>query len=679
MNERALLFVWSSVLLASCGGSPPEPAKTTTSASTPPASAPSLAPPARSEPTSGPVAADVPSGASAQRDGVLVSDAERIVAAFTNGQPSLSPDGKKVVFRSNRDGLPQLYLGDPAKPEAPAVRLTKTTERTVRGTFSADGKSVIFLSDRGADENFSIFRIGVDGSGLTELTPGESLHRDAPFVSDGAPDTLVYSARKNEEPTVRVYVQSIKGGAPPKSVYTDSLPGELLAVDRTAKRALLNRYVSSSQTTLGLVDLVTGKAKTIYPAEGKSAVIWAAAFSGDGKTLFVATDAGSEVGTLLALDAASLAERGRFVDASLKTAAIDELAVPRKGDRLAIRLNAGNRSVVRILDAKTLKPVADAKLPLGSGAGLVAGQDGKSFALHWSTPNQPADIFVVQARTGEARTAPKEARPTLAGLGELEATVQTIPSFDGTPLPLNVYKPKGLAAGSKKYPVLVSVHGGPSESSPVRWSNQVRFYTSHGFIVVEPNIRGSTGFGRAYEQADDGPKRMDAVKDIEAVGKWVVSNPWADPARLVLLGGSYGGYMTLMGLAHHPTLWKAGVDLVGVYDWRTLMRTTSGEIRAVFQKEIGPETDSAFLASISPSSRVDSIAVPLFVYAGANDPRVVRAESDQIVRSLRTRKVPVEYMVAENEGHSLDRKETITSFLARSTRFLEDALKLEKQ
>ena len=680
MNERALLVAWSFLLLASCGGSPPpQPAKTTTSASTPPPSATTVAAPAPSEPASGPVAPDVPSGAAAQRDGVLVSDAERIVATFSNGDPSLSLDGKKVVFRSNRDGLSQLYLAEVGKPDAPVVRLTKTGQRTVGPAFSADGKSVIFASDRGADENFSIFRIGVDGNGLEELTPGETLRRDPPFMPAGAPDTLVYSARKKEERTVRVYVQSLKGGAPSKPVYTDSSPGKLLAVDRLGKRALLRRYISHSETALVLIDLASGQAKTVYPAQGKMVTLESAAFSGDGKTIFVATDDGTEGGTLLALDATTSAERARYVDATLKTAAMPEVAVARQGDRVAIRLDAGNRSVVRILDARRLKPVAEAQLPLGSGGGLAASYDGKSFALQWSTPNQPADVFLVDARKGAAHAVPKEARPTLAGLGELEATVQTIPSFDGTPIPLNIYKPKGLVAGTKKYPVLVSVHGGPAGSYPVRWSTFVRFYTAHGFIVVEPNVRGSTGFGRAYEQADDGPKRMDAIKDLEAVGKWVVQNPWADAARLVLHGGSYGGYMTLMGLAHHPTLWKAGVDLFGVYDWRSFMRSTSGEIRSVFQTEIGPETDNAFLASISPATRVDSISVPLFVYAGANDPRVPRSESDQIVRSLRTRKVSVEYMVAENEGHSLDRKENITSFLARSTRFLEDALKLERQ
>jgi dipeptidyl aminopeptidase/acylaminoacyl peptidase len=133
-----------------------------------------------------------------------------------------------------------------------------------------------------------------------------------------------------------------------------------------------------------------------------------------------------------------------------------------------------------------------------------------------------------------------------------------------------------------------------------------------------------------------------------------------------------------MGVTHHPKLWKAGVDLFGVYNWRAFMTTTAGVIRDVFQKEIGSELDGAFLDSISPSSKIDQVVAPLFVYAGQNDPRVPRSESDAIVKNLRDRKIPVEYMVAADEGHSLDRKESITSFLARSVRFLETKLNLTK-
>jgi dipeptidyl aminopeptidase/acylaminoacyl peptidase len=291
----------------------------------------------------------------------------------------------------------------------------------------------------------------------------------------------------------------------------------------------------------------------------------------------------------------------------------------------------------------------------------------------WSSPGAPTDLYAVDVESGKVRPLRSEVRPTLAGLAAIEASIAQIDSFDGGKIAANVYLPSPLPAG-KKLPTIVAVHGGPASSAAVRWSALYRFYMAHGFAVVEPNVRGSTGFGRAYEMADDGRRRMDAVKDVETVGRWAAAQPWADGERLVVWGGSYGGYMVLMALTHHAGLWKAGVNLFGVYDWRTFMKSTSGVIREVFQKEIGAEGDEAFLASISPASVVSRIGVPLFVYAGQNDPRVPRSESDAIVRSLRERGVPVEYMVAANEGHSLDHNENLTAFLARSVRFLEGRL-----
>jgi dipeptidyl aminopeptidase/acylaminoacyl peptidase len=402
-----------------------------------------------------------------------------------------------------------------------------------------------------------------------------------------------------------------------------------------------------------------------------------ASFSADGSTIFVATDGGGEQALLLALDAKTLAEKGRYVEAKPATARIDDFVVSKAGDRLALLINAGNRSEVRLLDAKTLKPAATVAMPLGTGDGLRFTKDGKLLTLHWSTPSVPTDLYSIDVKSGKAQPLRKETRPTLAKLPAIDASITEMTTFDGKKVPINLYLPKGVAKG-KKLPTMVIVHGGPASSYAVRWSTFTRFYSAQGFAIVEPNVRGSTGFGRAYEQADDGTKRMDAVKDLEAVGKWVAAQPWADPDRLVVYGGSYGGYMTLMGVAHQGSIWKAGVDLFGIYNWRTFMDATSGLIRDIFQKELGTDQGPAFLESISPSSAVDKIAVPLFVFAGQNDPRVPRSESDQIVASLRARSVPVEYMVALNEGHSLDRKENVLAFLARSTRFLEKTLKLGK-
>jgi dipeptidyl aminopeptidase/acylaminoacyl peptidase len=176
--------------------------------------------------------------------------------------------------------------------------------------------------------------------------------------------------------------------------------------------------------------------------------------------------------------------------------------------------------------------------------------------------------------------------------------------------------------------------------------------------------------------ADNREKRGDALRDVETVNAWVKAQSWCDASRVVVFGGSYGGYITLMAVTRQPTLWRTGVDLVGVANLKTFLRSTDQAIRAGFVDEFGDlDKDSALLEQYTPSRDYERVVTPLFVYAGQNDPRVPRSESDQIVTALRKRNVPVEYMVAENEGHSLDRRENTVEFLTRVTRFLGDQMK----
>src|SRR5262249_9083762 len=213
-------------------------------------------------------------------------------------------------------------------------------------------------------------------------------------------------------------------------------------------------------------------------------------------------------------------------------------------------------------------------------------------------------------------------------------------------------------------------------SYAVRWNPFTRFFSALGYAVVEPNVRGSTGFGKAYEMADNREKRADWLQDLATVNGWVKEQPWADSERVVVIGGSYGGYTTLMALTRQPTAWRAGVDLFGPADLAQFLLSTDASIRSAFVAEFGDvHRDAALLEEFSPMRDVARIVSPLFVYSGANDPRVPRSESDTIVLALRKRGIPVEYMVAANEGHSVDRRENKIELMTRVARFLEDALR----
>ena len=632
--------------------------------------APATQPPATSEP-------DKPTGSDAARDAELAKQVTPLVDAFLNNAGVLVPDGKRLVFGSNRDGIDQLYVADATKADAPATRLFTSSERVTGARITRDGKAVVFRSDKGADENWSIYRVDLDGKNLTELTPGETLNRDDLFLPARASTVMYFSARKKDKGASSVYALPLAGGEA-KKIYSSDGFGTLIDVTPDGGRLLFNRMPSVNDNTLEVVDSVSGKAAKLYPAKGP-ATINDAKFSSDGERVFVSTDTGGDRAVLLALDATSGKELARYTDPASATASVLDCVMPLTRDKLACVIDAGNHNEIRLLDAATLKPGAEVKLPLGSGHVTDFSDDGKSVVVAWSTPNTPTDLFVVDFRSGKVAPLRNEPRSSITGLPSLGVSVSEVTAHDGLKIPVHEFLPP-VAKTGKKLPIIVNYHGGPANVSQIRWNVGARFFTSLGYVWVEPNVRGSTGYGRAYVMADDGAKRREALKDIETTGKWVAAQPWADKDRIVIYGGSYGGYTTLIGLTRYPSLWRAGVDLVGVVNWVSFMKTTSGYIHDLFKTELGdPEKEQVLLEELSPIKDVEKIKAPLFVYTGANDPRVPRSEDDQIVKALRERGVLVEYMIAPNEGHSLSRRENQIEFYARAARFLEKALARENQ
>jgi dipeptidyl aminopeptidase/acylaminoacyl peptidase len=502
------------------------------------AAAPANQSPATSEP-------DKPSGTDAARDVELAKQVTPLVDAFLNNAGVLAPDGKRLVFRSNRDGIDQLYVADATKADAPASRLFTSSERVTGARITRDGKTVVFRSDRGADENWSIYRVDLDGKNLTELTPGETLNRDDIFLPERASTVMYFSARKKEQGASLVYALPVAGGEAKKIYGIDGF-GTLLDVAPDGGRLLFKRMPSLDDNTLEVVDSATGKATKLYPTKGPVR-IEDAKFSADGNRIFVSTDTGGDRALLLALDATNNKELARYTDPASATASVSDFVMPVTRDKLACLIEAGNHNEVRLLDAATLKAGAEVKLPLGSGSVTDFSDDGKRVVVTWSTPNTPTDLFVVDFKSGKVAPLRKEPRPTIEGLPPLDVKVSEVAAHDGLKISVHEFLPP-VAKTGKKLPIIVNYHGGPANVSQIRWNAAARFFTSLGYVWVEPNVRGSSGYGRAYVMADDGAKRREALKDIETTGKWVAAQPWADKDRIVIYGGSYGGYTTLIGL-----------------------------------------------------------------------------------------------------------------------------------
>jgi len=441
------------------------------------------------------------------RDAARVPLASALVDAYTNETPIFSRDRKRVLFRSDRDGSPQLYLGDATHPEAPALALTHGPERVSDAEVTRDGRSVVFLRDQGADENFRIWKVGLDGKNLVNLTPGVSRHRDAPIEPSRKPGMLVYTQHDPRSPSSELVVQSLAGGQP-KAIYTDPSPATVADVTADGRRALLVRHTSSSESAVIEVDLASGDSHRIYPAPKNKAHVSDARYAVDGKRVFVAADDGAEGQHIYGLDAATGEVLAQHLQDDPPTAFVSSIQVSPRGDRLAIGVNAGNRSEARIIDAKSLALIAKVKAPLGWVETTRFSDDGARFGLTVSTPSAPGDIFSVDASTGELTPLRKDARAGLDAMKPLTPSIENVKAFDGLNLPINTYLPQG-GGGGAKLPVVVNFHAGPYSSSQVRWDPSARYFTSLGYAYLEPNVRGSTGFGRAYEMADDREKRAD--------------------------------------------------------------------------------------------------------------------------------------------------------------------------
>lgn len=597
------------------------------------------------------------------RAAALAAHAEALAALPQEIGPVFSHDGRNIVFSSSRSGRPELYIAPRDNPAA--ARRLPGTENTVLGQqLTWDDRAVLFTADRDGDEHWRVLRADLETGDVVDLTP-TPLNSQGFTLSEGAPDTVFCAGVDRGDGSTKIYALPATHPGAPRVLYSNAKLGWLTDVDRAARLGLFVQFDTYQQQQLLVVDLVSGTADVLYPRHG-AAAIKDAVFAADGARVFVATDAGGEQATLLALDARTGDERARYVEPEAPHGQIDQVAAARRGHTLAFKLDAGDHAVVRVLDQETLLPGPPLALPLGVGHFGLA-DDGEQLLVSWSTPDMPASLFVATARSGGVQRL-----HDAPGRAMLSVVLDRVTSFDGLELPTVVIRPRG---GDARVPVVVDLHGGPAASSAARWSVVNQLLASDGIAVVAPNVRGSGGFGRAFEAADDGRKRTAAFRDLDAVRAWIARQAWADATRMAVTGASFGGYLVLEQLTDRPDAWRAGVDEFSIADLTSFLATTTGAVRQNYLHELGdPVADASFLRSISPLGKAGHITTPLFVYAGANDPRVPCAQSDCIVSTLRQLKIPVEYMVAADEGHGYRKRTTQTELAARVVAFLERAL-----
>ncbi|MFL6193277.1 MAG: alpha/beta fold hydrolase [Thermoanaerobaculia bacterium] len=595
---------------------------------------------------------------------------EQFLANTNYGGGFFSPDGKKVLVNSNETGVVNVFAIplDGGKP----VQLTDSKVNAVAalGYFPKDER-FLYTSDQGGNEKNHLYVQSPDGKSQ-DLTPGDNLK--AQFLGWSRDDKSFFFGTNERDPANFDIYEMTNDGYERKLLFKNEagyLPGEV-SPDR--RYIALAKALTNADADIYLYDRESGKTALITPDEGGAAEILnnTQEFSPDGKSLYYTTDKGSEFSYLVRYDLAT----GKRAEVMRPTWDVAGAQFSKDGRFFGVAINNDARTEVRLFEAATMKPV---KLPEMEGdiTGVNFSADSSKMAFY-AESSGPRDLYVSDLKTGKVQQVTHALNPAIDPRDLVKPEVVRFKSYDGVEIPGLLYRPNGASTASK-VPALVSVHGGPGGQSRIGYSGLVQYLVNHGYGVYAINNRGSSGYGKTFYAMDDRKHGEADLDDCVASKKMLTSTGWVDPGKIGILGGSYGGYMVLAALAYRPQEFAVGVDLYGVSNWlRTLESIPAwwGPTRDSLYKELGdPKADADYLRRISPLFHADKIERPLLVLQGENDPRVLKAESDEIVEAVRKKGVPVEYVIFPNEGHGFQRRESQEKAFTTALQFLDKYLK----
>jgi dipeptidyl aminopeptidase/acylaminoacyl peptidase len=612
-------------------------------------------------------------------------DIERYLNVRSAHGASVGPDGDTLSFLMDTTGVPQVWTLD--APGAWPEQRTFFDDRVTFASWSPERLELIVGRDRGGDEKETLYRLDATDGSITDLTE----HPDAKHWFGGwSPDgeRFAFASNRRDESVFDVYVQARDvTGADAERVHEGDGWFSVAGWSPDGDRLLLTESHSSFDQDVYVLDVETGSRRHLTPHEGTVRHL-SANWGPDGEYVYLVTDRDTDTLRLsvidLSTDELSAVEAAGDDEAAAALADdawnVDGVAVDQDSRRLVYSRNVDGYTelgVGELVAPGRLDHFPTPGLPPCVAGGVSFGPDGDRFALTVTRSDDTANVHVVDVTTGEAE---RWTRASTAGIPRdtfVAPELVRYPSFDGREIPAFFSLPE-TDTGHGETPVVVDVHGGPESQRRPSFGRVKQYLLSRGYAVFEPNVRGSTGYGKAYTHLDDVEKRMDSVADLKAGVDWLHDHPAVDPDRIAVMGASYGGFMTLAAMTAYPDVWAAGVDIVGIANFVTFLENTGDWRRELREAEYGSlEADRELLESISPVNHVDEIAAPLFVLHGENDPRVPVSEAHRIVEGAREAGVPVRELLFEDEGHGFTKLENRIEAYAAIVEFLDTHLASE--
>ncbi|WP_435335126.1 S9 family peptidase [Haloarchaeobius sp. TZWWS8] len=595
-------------------------------------------------------------------------DIERYLHIRSASSASFAPDGERLSFLMDTTGVSQVWTID--GPGRWPDQRTFFDERVTFASWSPVNDELVFGMDRGGNERQQFYRLSGDGGGEVNLTQHpDAKHRWGGWSHDG--EWFAFTSNRRSQGVFDVYVQGRdEVGNEAHLVYEGDGWLTVGGWSPDDSRLLVSQAYSNFDQDLYVLDVESGDLEHVTPHEG-DVRYYSAEWSADGKALYVSTDVDSDTLYLARLDLDSY-ELETVVDGGDYN--VDGIALDHDSNRFVYSRNVDGYTeltVGRFTGPTEFETFPAPDLPGGIAGGVSWGPDAERFAITATGAAVNTNVYVVETETGQTERWTYAATAGIPEESFREPELVHVESFDGLEVPGFLTLPESYDDG--KVPVIVSIHGGPESQRRPSFNPVKQYFCNRGYAYFEPNVRGSSGYGKAYGHLDDVRKRMDSVADIEACVEWLHDHPAIDDDRLVAMGGSYGGFMVLACLTEYPDLWAAGVDVVGIANFVTFLENTGEWRRKLREAEYGSlENDREFLESISPINNIEAIRAPLFVIHGENDPRVPVGEAHQIVEKARDQGVPVRELIFEDEGHGLSKLENRIEAYSAVAEFLDE-------
>lgn len=581
---------------------------------------------------------------------------------------SLSAAADRILVSSNQSGVYNAYA-IPAAGGEPEP-LTHSTDNAIFAVsfFPADDR-ILYSSDKGGNELDHLYVRTADGK-TRDLTPGAKLK--AEFAGWSGDDRSFFVQTNERDERFFDLYQYATDGYARKLFYRNTEGYQLGPVSRDKRYIALVRPRTTNDADIFLHDRQS-KTTTHISKHTGDINYSPQDFAPDGSKLLITSDSGREFASLQAHD---IVTGQRSTVYQLKWDILGA-GYSKGGKHLIVYVNEDSRPDARLLDAATMKPVDLPRMPSGLVRGIKLSRDESTIAFYASDGSVPDDLWA--GRVGqEPKRLTSALNPRIRREDLVVPVLARFKSYDSLEIPGLLYQPH-QASPDAKAAAIVMVHGGPGGQAQVGYFALTQALVNHGYVVYDINNRGSSGYGKTFYAMDDRKHGEADLGDVVASKRMLAATGYVDSTRIGILGGSYGGYMTLAALTLQPDAFKVGVDLFGISNWvRTLTSIPPwwASFREALYAELGdPATDSARLHRISPLFNADKITVPLMVLQGANDPRVLKVESDEIVAAVKKKGIPVEYVLFADEGHGFVKKENEIKGYTQVLEFLDRHLK----